>query len=101
MIVDDFDVVGIAVPPGEADTPLIVYSDTVPAATVPFESLKSVSRRNQQIKELNSGVQYVQFSQSGALKICAEPLHAAALKQRLSMAVGKARKHVSNDSACR
>jgi hypothetical protein len=37
MVIDDFDVVCIAIQPSEAHAPLVIYTDTVLASSVAFQ----------------------------------------------------------------
>ena len=51
MVVDDLDVVGVAIPPCEAAPPPVVHPDAVLAGSGPSEQLKAVPGRNGQIGE--------------------------------------------------
>jgi hypothetical protein len=51
MVIDDFDVLGAAVRPSEADAPLVVDANAVLALPVSPQGLQPVPRRNPQIAE--------------------------------------------------
>jgi hypothetical protein len=54
VVIGDFDVVGIAIFPAEADAPLLVDSDTELAEPVAFESFQPIGGRNFQILQDDS-----------------------------------------------
>jgi hypothetical protein len=49
MVVNDLDVVGVAVSPREADAPLVVDSDAELPRTPPAELLEVIARRHAEI----------------------------------------------------
>ena len=57
MVVDDFHIVGVAIPPNEADAILIIDSDAVLAFALAVQSLQPVSGRNIQIIQRHGGMQ--------------------------------------------
>ncbi len=63
MVVDDFHVVGIAIPPHEADAILIIDSDTVLALALAVQSLQPVSGRHTQIIQRHRGMQQEELLQ--------------------------------------
>jgi hypothetical protein len=62
MIINNFDIRCSNFGPSKADTPLIVYSNTVPARAVPFEKFESISRRNFQVCQESGDLQLSQFT---------------------------------------
>ncbi len=46
VIVDDLDLIGIAVVPAKADAPLVIDSNTVLACSLPREPLESITGRH-------------------------------------------------------
>ena len=44
MVIDNRNLFGVGAGPKEADAPLVVYSDRVLAAPIPFECLQTISR---------------------------------------------------------
>ena len=57
MVVYDFHIVGVAVPPNEADAILIIDTDAVLALALAMQSLQPVSGRNIQIIQGYGGMQ--------------------------------------------
>jgi hypothetical protein len=51
MIVDNFNFVGVAAFPAEANTPFLVDSDAVLILSIAVKLLESITRRNAQIIE--------------------------------------------------
>jgi hypothetical protein len=51
VVVDDFNVVGITVPPGETDPPTLVDADAVLACPVAGQLLQAIARGNTQVIE--------------------------------------------------
>jgi hypothetical protein len=81
MIIDDFDIVSVANPPYETDSPLIVDSNAVLAFPVTAKFLEAVTRRHAQILQRLRIVQHRELTSGGvlnALKTCA----ALAIKER-------------------
>ena len=57
MVIDDFHIAGIAVPPHEADAIMIIDSDAVLTLSLAVQSLQPVSGRNIQIIQSHGGMQ--------------------------------------------
>src|SRR5688500_6379247 len=93
VIVGDLDVVGIALAPDEADTPLIVDPNAVLPAAIALQSLHAVARRHAQIGETGAVVEHQQLLPRGAPEICAETSDRHVLEQRLGAPVGKSSDH--------
>ena len=49
VVVNDLDIMGVAILPTEANAPLVIDTDTVLAAPSTFELLQSIARRYSQI----------------------------------------------------
>jgi hypothetical protein len=62
VIVNDFHFNRIAIGPSEAQTPLIVYANTVLACSIPLQRFKAVPRNISQVGESCRGIQHFQFS---------------------------------------
>ena len=43
MVVDDFNVIGIAITPAEADSPLVIYSDAVLPLSVACQTFQTIA----------------------------------------------------------
>jgi hypothetical protein len=67
MIVRNLDVPRRAIPPYEAEPPLIVDADTVLALTVAAQTLQTVARRHAQIFDLPRGIDSQKLRAGGAL----------------------------------
>lgn len=63
MVVYDFDVVGIAGLPFEANPPLIVDADTVLAFANTPELFQSIPRRHPQVRDLVGGVEHQELTE--------------------------------------
>jgi len=69
MIIDDFNIICIAVMPSKTNTPLLIYSDTVLARAISFQWFNSVSWWNPQITYILSVVNHPQFPPRNSLNI--------------------------------
>jgi hypothetical protein len=49
MVINDLDIVGIAIPKTEADTPLVIDRDRVLALSISLQDMQTVARRNPEI----------------------------------------------------
>lgn len=58
MIVCNFDIVGVAIMPFKANSPLIVYPNTVLTFAVTMQWLESISRRNPQVLEGDRSIEH-------------------------------------------
>jgi hypothetical protein len=68
VIVNDFDLEGIAIPPLKAD-PILVNDTQAPLSfPIAFKLLQSVSRRFDQLLDCGNGVNLAEFAQRDALK---------------------------------
>jgi hypothetical protein len=67
MVVNDFDFVGISVPPYKADSPLVVDADAVLAGTASSQGFQAVPRRRLQVFLLPGGVEHAKLTKSGPL----------------------------------
>lgn len=80
MIIHDFDFIGIARVPSEADAPLIVDPDAMLAFTVPFQSFEPVARWGCHLFEMLGRVQLLQLAQRHS-RNRAKPAMASCLEQ--------------------
>jgi hypothetical protein len=62
VIVNDLNLVGIAILPAKADAPLLVYANAVPAGSIAPEFLQSISRRYAEVVELLGRVHHHKFA---------------------------------------
>lgn len=95
MIVDDLNVIGIAVLPAKTDSPLVIDANTVLAGTISLELLQTVPRWDAQVVKLLGGVHQAEFAQHRAVELGGETPDRLALKQALGVPVGEALDHVA------
>ena len=93
MVVNNLDLIRIAVPPAEANAPLIIDANTVLGRSVPFEFLQAMARRDSQVLELLSGVNETELPQHRPMEVSREAPHGLALEEPLCAPIGKALDH--------
>ena len=93
MVVNNLDLIRIAVSPAEANAPLIIDTDTVLARSVPLELLQAIARGDSQVLELLGGVNETELPQHRPLEVSREVPHGLALEEPLSVPIGKALDH--------
>jgi hypothetical protein len=69
VVIRNLNVVGVAVAPPKADTPLIVDPDAVLPATVAQQLLKSIAGRRSKVIQCFGRIENEELSQGGALEI--------------------------------
>jgi hypothetical protein len=69
MVIDDLDIHGFISHPFEANSPLIIDTNTVLTHPIAFKHLKPVPGRCQKIMQIWGGIQIDQFSTGSALNI--------------------------------
>jgi ABC-type antimicrobial peptide transport system ATPase subunit len=62
MVVDDFNMLGMAVHPHKTYTPLIIYANAELSVAIPLKRLQTISRRSAQLVQAPRGVQKLQPS---------------------------------------
>ncbi len=93
MIVDDLNLVGVAIPPTKADAPLLVHANTVLAGSIATELLQSISRRHAEVTELLGRVHRHKFAQHGASEIRGISSDGFTSKQSLGITIGEGLDH--------
>lgn len=93
MVVNDFDVVGIATAPAKADTPLIIDPNTVLTLSIAFQLLEVIARRRPQVVQLNRRIHMAQLPEHDAPKVGRETTHWFARPEALRIAIGKVANH--------
>jgi hypothetical protein len=93
MVVDDFHIVGIAVPPYEADAILIIDSDAVLTFALAVQSLQPVSRGNIQIIQRHRGMQQEKLLQCTHFQIGGNPSASPRLPKLLRIRIPEACYH--------
>ena len=87
MVVNDLNPFWTSVAPLEADTPLIIDSDTVLPRTVTAQTLEPVARRNPEVFQTARSVNLTQLAQRDAHDARIEERNRLPLKQALSLAI--------------
>ena len=87
MVVNDLNPFWTSVAPPEADTPLIIDSDTVLSCSITAQMLEPVARRNPKILETTRGVNLPQLAQRNASDARVEGRDSLPRKQPLSLAI--------------
>ncbi len=95
MIIDDFDVIGIAVLPDKTDAPLVIDADAVLARTVPGQFLEPIRRRYTQVVQRLRSVEHSQLSERNLLNVLRQPGRTLTVEKQLGVSVAKASDHVT------
>jgi hypothetical protein len=93
VIVDDLDLVGVAILPAKADAPLLVHTNTVLANSIAPELLQPITRRHAKVAELLGRVHHHKFAQHRALEIRRISSDGLASEQSLGIAIGEGVNH--------
>ena len=95
MVVDDFHVVGVALPPHEADTIVIIDPDAVLALALAGQRLQPVSGRHAEFIQRHGGMQQEELLERPHSQIAGNPAASPRLPKRLRIRIPEARYHVS------
>ena len=87
MVVNDLNPFWTSVAPPEADTPLIIDSDTVLSCSITAQMLEPVARRNPKILETTRGVNLPQLAQRDARNARVKGRDSLPHKQALSLTI--------------
>lgn len=93
MVVNDFDFVGIAVPPEEADAPLVIDPDAVPTFAVAFQGFQAIRGRNTKIFQDRRGIEHAELAARHLLDIGRQLPGNHSAPDLLRLFVGKAPDH--------
>ena len=93
MIVDDFHVVGFALPPHEADAILIIDPDAVLVLALAVQQLQPVSRRHPQIIQRHRGMQQEELLECPNSHTGGNPSASPRLPKLLRIRIPEARYH--------
>src|SRR4051794_37377563 len=80
MIVHDLNVIGIAAPPAEADSPLVVDTNAPLSRSFSVKFFEAIGRRNSQILKTGGAIQHTQFTQRHLLDITRQAPRALAIE---------------------
>jgi hypothetical protein len=94
MVVDDFHVEGVALPPHEADAILIIDPDAVLALALALQRLQPVSGRHAQIIQRHRGMQQKELLERPHSQIGGNPSASSRLPKQLRIRVPETRYHV-------
>jgi len=87
VVVNDLNPFWTSVAPPEADTPLIIDSDTVLSCSITAQMLEPVARRNPKILETTRGVNLPQLAQRNASDARVKGRDSLPRKQALSLTI--------------
>ena len=87
MVVNNLNPFWTSVAPLEADTPLIIDSDTVLSRTITAQTLKPIARRNPKILQTTRGVNLPQLAQRDTHDARIEGRDSLPRKQPLSLTI--------------
>lgn len=93
MIVRNLHIIGIAVAPNEADSPLVVDTNAVLAAPTAEEFCETVCGRNPQVLQRLRPVQHAQFAKRGALYLDGQTLRVSSMEDRFCLSVSETPYH--------
>jgi hypothetical protein len=88
MIIDDFDELGAAIAPFEANPPLVVDANAVLTATNALQCFQPIARRSAQIAQLRGGVDHVKLA-AGHVCNRSEPRHGFAAEKCLGAPISE------------
>jgi len=95
VIIRDFNVICIAIPEAETDSPLIVDEYGELAVPVSFQGVEAIARRRLQVIQAGGQVDVFQTSDRSTQKIRRKPFRFASHEKRLRVFVGKSFNHNS------
>jgi hypothetical protein len=81
-IIDDLNLVGVFIPPGETKTPLVVDPYAVIFLSFPVQSFQAITRRCCQIPQFGGAVQLPELSAGNLLDGLKAPATLAVVKPR-------------------
>ena len=93
MVIDDFDFVGVPVFPDEADAPLVIDADAVPARQIALEGFKPVAGWHSQVTQIFRCRELGEFAKGDALNVGGKPPGAFALPNLLCLFAAKFLNH--------
>jgi hypothetical protein len=69
VIIDDFDIISVALGPSDAHTPLIINSNAHLPCPILFQSLKPITRWIAKVFNRGCGIQLTEFAQGPILNV--------------------------------
>src|SRR5579884_561022 len=89
MVVDDLNVVSVAVSPSKADAPLIVDPNTMLACAIPSELLESIAWRPPQVVQLFGRVHQPKLAEHDALEVGRKAPHRFPTEKPFGVAISE------------
>jgi hypothetical protein len=93
MIIHDFDLFRVTLPPYKADSPLVIDPQAMLSLAIPFQGFQPVGRGKTQILQVNSGVECVQSHERSLLNVVWEVPHELACEDFLRISIAKRANH--------
>ena len=93
MVVDELDLVGMAVDPLETDAPLIVHANAVLSGAIAAELFQLIATRDTEVGQPQRGVDVSQLAQHHAAKVRRVVPYRLTTPQALGIAIGEAPDH--------
>ena len=94
MVIDDFGRVRVPVLPDEADAPLVIDADAVPARQVALEGFEAVARRHPQVIQDRRRRKLRELAKGDALDVGGQPPRAFALPNLLRLRAAEVLNHL-------
>ncbi len=69
MIVSDFHVIGVPIPPFEADAPLVIDANAILTRAIAGQFFQAIRRRNAKVLERHGPIQHTQFPEGNLLYV--------------------------------
>jgi len=93
MIIHDFDLFRMTLPPHKADPPLVIDPQAVLSLAIPFQGVQPVGRGKPQVLQVNSGVECVQSHERSLLNVVWELPRELTLEDFLRLSIAKRANH--------
>ena len=87
MIIDDLDVIGVAIAPCKADAPAVIDPNAILSGSIPSQLFQAVGGGNLQIMEGMRIIKHAQFPQSDLLDVRWQPAGALAGEELLGLMI--------------
>jgi len=101
MVIDDRHVVGVAVPPGETNPPLVVHADTVLPGAIAAQFFQAIAGRDAKVVECLRGVDRDELAEHHPPQLGRVPANRLAGEEAFRVAVAEALDHRIDINAIR
>src|SRR5262245_16279757 len=101
VIIDNRDVVRVAVAPGETDPPLVVDADAVLPGAITAQLLQLIARRDAQVVQDLGRVDCDEFAERDPTQLGRKPAHRLASKEACGVATTETLDHLVDINAMR